>query len=106
MYRLLEILLGLPHGFLAKEGELSLSFHPHWPGQNVVGAWTWNLLLLAGIAWLVWWVYRREGAGRHAQIVLAILRSAALLVILALLNRPALQFVETRIEPSVLPVLI
>jgi uncharacterized membrane protein len=106
MYRLLEIFLGLPRGFLAKEGELSLSFHPHWPGQNVVGTWTWNLLLLAGIAWLVWWVYRREGAGRRARIILAALRSAALLAVLALLNRPTLQLVETRIEPSVLPVLI
>jgi uncharacterized membrane protein len=104
--RVLEILLGLPHGFLAKDGELSLLFHPHWPGQDAVGAWTWNFILLAGIAWLVWWVYHREGAGRRVRIVLAILRSASLLAVLALLNQPALQLIETRIEPSVLPVLI
>lgn len=106
MNRILEILLGLRHGFLAKNGELSLSFHPHWPWQNALGGWPWNLFLLIAIALLVWSVYRREGGNRQTKIILAAMRAAALLMVLALLNRPVLTLVQTRVEPSVLPVLV
>ena len=72
----------------------------------MVGAWPWNFLLLAGIALLIGWVYQREGAARRSRIILASLRATALLMVLALLNRPIATLVQTRVEPSVLPVLI
>ncbi|HEY1684766.1 MAG TPA: glutamine amidotransferase [Tepidisphaeraceae bacterium] len=106
MNRLLEILLGLHHGFLARNGEMSLAFHPHWPAQQFIGAWPWNLLLLLAIAFLLWWVYRREGADNRIKIILACIRATALLAVLALLNRPTLVMEQARVEPSVLPVLI
>lgn len=106
MNRLLEILLGLPRHFLAKNGELSLSFHPHWPGQEWIGAWPFNLVLLIAIALLVWWVYQREGTDQRRKITLATMRAVLLLLVLALLNRPVLTMVQTRLEPSVLPVLV
>ena len=48
MHRILEIILGLEKGFLSKEGDLSLSFNPSWPGQEYIGAGIWNFLLIAG----------------------------------------------------------
>ncbi|MFT3787227.1 MAG: hypothetical protein QM770_13835 [Tepidisphaeraceae bacterium] len=62
MYRLLEILLGLDRGFLSRDGDFSLTFNPAWPGQNVVGAVTWNLLLVGLAIALVVFIYQREGA--------------------------------------------
>lgn len=106
MHRIIEILLGLRHGFLAGRGDLSLGFHPHWPGQSAVGAWPWNLVLLVGMGLLLAWVYRREGGSRKTRIFLATLRSVALLLILLLLNQPVLRLVQTRVEPSVLPILV
>ena len=45
MQRLWELILGLDKGFLSREGEFSLQFNPTWPGQSVVGAVTWNVVL-------------------------------------------------------------
>lgn len=106
MNRLLEIFLGLDSGFLSREGELSLRFHPSWPWSEVFGAAAWNLLLIALAIGLVVWVYRREGKSRRWRIGLAVARVALLLVLIALLNRPTLSLTRARIEPSVLAVLV
>src|SRR5204862_5999767 len=96
--RLLEIILGLERGFLSREGELSLQFNPHWPGQEVVGAATWNVLLaiLAGL--LVWYVYRHEGRSKPVRIALGIMRGVLIAFVLALLNRPVLTLGQSRTE--------
>src|SRR3954467_4491334 len=106
MHRLLEFILGLDKGFLSREGELSLQFNPHWPGQDVVGAASWNVLLaiLAGL--LVWYVYRHEGRTRPVRIALGVMRGLLIAFVLVLLNRPVLTLGQSRTEPSVLAVLV
>jgi uncharacterized membrane protein len=106
MHRLLEIILGLDKGFLSREGEFSLQFNPHWPGQAYVGAVTWNLLLAILAALLVWYVYRREGRSKPVRIALGILRGVLLAFLLLLLNRPVLTLGQSRTEPSVVAVLV
>ncbi|HEX8521573.1 MAG TPA: hypothetical protein VF669_04895 [Tepidisphaeraceae bacterium] len=106
MQRLLEILLGLEKGFLSREGELSLQFNPHWPGQEWVGAVSWNILLAVVALALVIYVYRREGRTRPIKIGLGIVRGLLLAFLLVLLNRPVLTLGQSRTEPSVLAVMI
>lgn len=106
MNRLIELLLGLDRGFLSREGEFSLSFNPRWPGAEVVGNPTWNVLLLTLIVALVVWVYRREGRPTRVRVVLGVIRGAVLGFTLLLLNRPVLTLTQTRTEPSVLAVLV
>ena len=36
MKRLLEWIFGLDSGFLNQEGDLSIQFHPRWPGQHAL----------------------------------------------------------------------
>src|SRR5438034_10014424 len=96
MHRLLEILLGLERGFLSREGELSLQFNPSWPGQDYVGAVTWNVLLAILCALLVWYVYKREGRSRPVRITLGIMRGLLLAFLLVLLNRPVLTLGQRR----------
>src|SRR4051812_16095530 len=102
MQRLLEILLGLEKGFLSREGELSLQFNPQWPGQQWVGAVSWNVLLAAAMLALVIYVYRREGRSRGVKIALGVTRGLILAFLLVLLNRPLLTLGQSRTEPSVL----
>ena len=64
MNRLLEILLGLDRGFLARRGDFALTFDPKWPWSDVLGNAVWNVLLVAAAVALVVYVYRREGGGR------------------------------------------
>jgi hypothetical protein len=106
VHRLLEIILGLDKGFLSREGEFSLQFNPHWPGQAAVGAVTWNVLLaiLAGL--LVWTVYRREGRSRPVRIALGVMRGLLLAFLLVLLNRPVLTLGQSRTEPSVVAIMV
>ncbi len=106
MNRILEILLGLERGFLSRDGELSLQFNPSWPMQDVIGAWMWNLVLIGLAVWLVVHVYRREGRARPVRIVLGVVRLALLLLVIGLLNRPVLTLGQSRVEPSVLAILI
>src|SRR4051812_19238630 len=106
MNRLLEIILGLDKGFLSREGELSLQFNPHWPGQQYVGAAGWNLPLLALCAWLIWHVYRRGGRRGGVKIALGIMRGVLLVFLIVLLNRPVLTLGQSRTEPSVLAVMV
>src|SRR5438477_7593357 len=106
MQRLLEILLGLERGFLSREGELSLQFNPAWPGQQYVGAVTWNLLLAVLAGLLVWYVYRREGRSRPVRIALGVVRGFLLAFLIVLLNRPVLTLGQSRTEPSVVAVMI
>jgi len=106
MHRLLEIILGLERGFLSREGDLSLQFNPAWPGQAYVGAVTWNLVLIALAAFLVWHVYRREGRSRNVRIVLGVVRGFLLGFLIVLLNRPVLTLGQSRTEPSVVAVMI
>jgi hypothetical protein len=104
--RLLEILLGLNRGFLDREGDFSLSFNPVWPWQKMLGASTWNFLLIALAAGLVVAVYRREARARPVRITLGIIRAALLAIVIALLNRPVLTLGQSYTEPSVVAVLI
>ncbi len=105
-HRLMEILLGLDPGFLAREGSWSLRFSPPWPWREIVGSATWNVLLLASAAAGVIWVYRRDARSRASRIVLASLRGLALALLIALLNRPMLTLGQNRVESSVLAVMI
>src|SRR6266542_4895983 len=102
MQRLLEIILGLEKGFLSREGELSLQFNPSWPGQEWVGAATWNVLLGVLALLLVIYVYQREGRSRRVKVALAIVRGFVLAFLLVLLNRPLLTLGQSRTDPSVL----
>src|SRR5437016_8421450 len=99
MKRLLEWIFGLDRGFLNQEGDLSIQFHPRWPGQDAldffftkigfgaIGAAFWNVLLAAAAIALVVYVYRREGRrSRGARISLAAIRCLILGFVLALLN--------------------
>jgi uncharacterized membrane protein len=104
--RLVEMLLGLPRGFLAREGELSVRFNPVWPWQDVVGAGVWNAVILVGMVWLVVWVYRRDGRSTFARWTLGGLRLALMGLVLLLLNRPVITLTQNRVEPSVLAVLL
>src|SRR5947208_2342995 len=106
MHRILEIILGLERGFLSREGELSLQFNPAWPGQQYVGAVSWNLLLIVLAVLLVWYVYRREGRSRSVRIALGIVRGFLLAFLIVLLNRPILTLGQSRTEPSVLAIMI
>lgn len=106
MNRLLEILLGLDRGFLDREGELGVQFNPRWPLQDVVGASLWNAALVVLAATLVWYVYRREGRSQKVRVTLGLIRGVVLLLAIAMLNRPVVTLVQTRVEPSVLAVLV
>src|SRR4029079_18435620 len=102
MHRFWEILLGLDRGFLSREGELNVQFNPPWPWQHVIGAGVWNFVLAWLAIALIVYVYRREGRSRVARITLGILRGALLAFLFALLNRPVLTLVQSRVEASVL----
>jgi uncharacterized membrane protein len=104
--RFLEIILGLDKGFLGREGELSLSFNPQWPGQDYVGAGLWNFVLIALALALVVWVYRREGRSRSVKITLGVVRGILLLFVIALLNRPVLTLGQSRTEASVVAIMV
>src|SRR5437879_7356594 len=106
MQRILEILLGLERGFLSRQGEFSVHFNPHWPGQEIVGAGLWNFLIGFAALALVIWVYRREGRSRPVRITLGIIRAILLAFVIALLNRPVIRLGHSRTEPSVLAVFI
>lgn len=106
MQRFWEIILGLERGFLSREGEFALAFNPRWPGGEIVGNATWNVLLVIAAVALVWWVYRREARSRTTRLILAGTRIALLVLVIALLNRPVLTLTQSRTEPSVLAVLV
>src|SRR4051794_31672614 len=134
MKRLLEWIFGLDSGFLNQEGDLSIQFHPRWPGQHAldaffskigfgnIGASVWNVALIACAIALVYYVYRREGRGRYARLSLAALRRGAgapsprlslaalrlaiLGFVIALLNMPVFTIGQSRTEPSVLALLL
>ena len=106
MQRLLEIILGLEKGFLSQEGEFGLQFNPQWPAQAVVGAGVWNVVLIGLVVALVVYVYRREGHSRGARISLAVMRTALLALVIAMLNRPVVTLSQSRTEPSVVAILI
>ena len=89
MKRLLEWIFGLDSGFLNQEGDLSIQFHPRWPGQDAldyffskigfgnIGAEVWNVVLIALAVALVVYVYRREGRSRGARWSLAVVAALA-----------------------------
>jgi uncharacterized membrane protein len=104
--RFWEILLGLDRGFLDREGELGVQFNPRWPLQDILGASLWNAALILLAAAMVWYVYRREGRSRNVRVTLGVIRGVVLLLAIALLNRPVVTLVQTRVEPSVLAILV
>src|SRR5688572_5460432 len=106
MQRLIELIFGLQKGFLSRDGEFTLQFHPQWPWQETVGAGAWNFVLALLAILLVVYVYRREGRSRGARIALGVMRGLLLAFVLALLNRPVLTLGQSRTEPSVLAVMI
>ena len=102
---IIERVLGLESGFLAREGELGLDFNPHWPGPDALTPY-WNIVLgFAALAWVVY-VYRREGRARPVRIALGVLRGVLLAFVLFLLNNPVLTLGQSRTEPSVLAVML
>jgi uncharacterized membrane protein len=106
MQRFLEFILGLPKGFLSREGHFSLQFNPSWPFQDYLGGpGLWNLLLVVAGLLLVVYVYRREGRSRRAKIVLGTIRALLIALVIFLLNRPMLTLGQIRREPSVLAIL-
>jgi len=107
MHRIFEIILGLPSGFLSRQGHFSLQFNPSWPLQQYVGgAAVWNFILVVLAAALVVAIYRREGRSQRTRVILGALRGALLAVALLLLDRPVLTSSQARREPSVLAFLI
>ena len=102
MKRLIEILFGLDHGFLDREGAKGLSFNPVWPGHHAA---LWNTCLAILAVALILYVYRRDGRSRPARILLGCIRAALVAFVLVLLNRPVLVNVDTRTEQSVLAVM-
>ncbi len=106
MQRFWEIIFGLDKGFLSREGEFSLTFNPQWPLQEYVGAGLWNFVLAAAALALVVYVYKREGRTRPVRIALGIVRATLLAFVLCLLNRPVLTLGQSRVEPSVVAILI
>ncbi len=104
--RILELLLGLDGGFLARDGAFSIGFRPRWPWQDLIGVGLWNLGLLAVVLLIVVWAYRRDGRSRGWRITLGGLRLSVLVLLLGLLNRPTLSLERVRIEPSVVAVLV
>jgi uncharacterized membrane protein len=118
MKRLLEWIFGLDRGFLNQEGDLSIQFHPRWPGQDSldylftklgfghIGAAAWNITLAVAAIALVLYVYRREGRSKSARISLAVIRCLILGFVLALLNMPVFTIGQSRTEPSVLAILV
>jgi uncharacterized membrane protein len=106
MNRLIEWLLGVDGGFLRRAGDLSVSFAPRWPFSDYVGTFTWNAMLLIAAGALVWFLYQREGRSSRARAWLAGLRASLLLLLIVMLNRPQLTLTQSRIEPSVLAVMI
>src|SRR6185503_3270004 len=118
MKRVLEWIFGLDRQFLDQEGDLSIQFHPRWPGQEgldqfftkigfgPIGAEIWNVLLITLIVLLVVYVYKREGRSRGPRIALAGIRLCILGFVLALLNLPVFTIGQSRTEPSVLAVLV
>src|SRR5678815_3511060 len=102
---ILERVLGLDNGFLAREGELGLDFNPHWPGPDSLTPY-WNILLaLAAVLWVVY-VYRRDGRSRPVRVTLGVIRGLLLAFVLFLLNNPVLTLGQSRTEPSVVAVMV
>jgi uncharacterized membrane protein len=106
LHHFAELLLGVPRDFLDKQGALSIRFNPVWPGQAVLGAAVWNLMLAGLGLMLVIFVYREDGRPRRWRICLGLLRAMLLAMVLVLLNRPVLSLAQSRIEPSVLAIMV
>ncbi len=105
--RILEIILGLPAGFLSREGHFALQFNPTWPLQEYVGgAAVWNFMLAVLAVGLVVYIYRREARTQAMRLLLGGLRLGILGLVLILLNRPVLTLGQARREPSVLAILL
>jgi uncharacterized membrane protein len=104
--RFWETIFGLERGFLSREGEFSLTFNPKWPWQDYVGAGLWNFVLACLALALVLYVYRREGRSKPVRVTLGVVRALLLAFVIALLNRPVLTLGQSRVEPSVVALLI
>ncbi len=104
--RILELLLGLDDGFLAREGSFTVTFRPRWPLQEALGAASWNILLLTAGVLLVYWAYRRDSRFKAWRIGLGSLRVLTILSLLVLLNRPTLSLRKVRVEPGVVAVVV
>ena len=106
LHHAIERLLGLPADFLHRQGDFAIGFNPAWPFQATFGAAAWNAVLTLLCLGLVVWVYTRDGRSRPIRIFLGLLRGTLMAVVLVLLNRPVLTLTRTRVEPSVLAVLV
>ena len=106
IHHIFEFLLGLPRDFLHQQGDWSLQFNPAWPAQAVLGASVWNVMLVVLAVVLVSYVYTHDGRSRGLRILLGTVRSLLLAMILFLLNRPILTLGQSRVEPSVLAVMV
>ena len=103
---ILDRLLGIPRGFLQQQGDWSLQFNPVWPGQSLIGTAAWNISVGGAILALVIYIYRRDTRSGVLRVALGTIRFLLLVLILALLNRPMLALIQSRVEPSVLAVML
>jgi uncharacterized membrane protein len=70
------------------------------------GTAAWNITLTAAAAFIVIYVYRRDGRSRFARAALGTLRIALIALIILVLNNPVLTRIKTLVEPSVVAVLL
>ncbi len=102
---LFERLLGLDPGFLGRAGSSRVDFNPRWPGPDALTPY-WNVGLAAlMIAWVAY-VYWHDGRSRPARIGLGVLRGLLMAFVLFLLNNPVLTLGQSRVEPSVLALMV
>ncbi len=93
----LDRLLGLTRVSWSDEGT-----YLQW--RYALPAWAWALLIFAALAW-AGWSYNRLLGPRAGRIALALLRTAVLLIVAALLAGPMLVLPREQVEPDWLFVL-
>src|SRR5215203_2879077 len=101
----IERLLGLDPGFLSREGEFGIDFNPRWPGPDALTPY-WNVALGALIVAWVAYVYWHDGRRTPVRITLGAVRLLLMAFVLFLLNNPVLTLGQSRVEPSVLAVMV
>lgn len=99
MTSLLQWLLDLQSIRLAEDAPLLLQWDRKAP------AWLIFAIALSGLAFIAM-VYRRERTTGSRRTVLAIVRSAVLLLVLAIFCKPSLVLQRNRIEPSFVALLV
>lgn len=105
MQWLLDILFGSDPTPLPAGATATTEFNPpDW--MRALNPSLVNLVLVGLAVALVAWTYGRDGRGRGPRIALGVLRVLLLGYVILMINRPVRKVSETRVEPSVVAVLI